>query len=144
MPHIRQQVRDAVKGLLAGLPTTQERVFTGRSRKLPSGSKPTLLIFTPRESVEVLTQDFPRRLRRRQIVAVHGVVSADAPPDDTLDTIAAEVEAVLADATARGKLLKDTHLLQTDTTVQAEGESHIGGITLQYQVTIVHLETAAS
>ena len=91
MPHARQTIRETAATLLTGLTTTGARVF--QSRMVPQDSLPCLLITTEEEQID--PGAFEKQLDRRLTIRVIGLAKASATLDDTLDTIAAEVETAL-------------------------------------------------
>ncbi len=91
MSHARQAIREAAATLLTGLTTTGARVF--QSRMAPQESLPCLLVMTDGE--EITWGAFEKQLDRRLTLTVVGLAKATANVDDTLDTIAAEVETAL-------------------------------------------------
>lgn len=137
--HARRQIRDEAERILKGLPTTQDRVFTGRTRVLTAAQMPALLIYAIEEVSDLHAKGDPAKLMRTLTLAVEGRVTAAEPPDDTLDSIAREVEEVLG-----GTMLGDGVLSQTLTATrintQAPGESHIGEIRMEFAVTYLTTE----
>jgi len=91
MAHARQAIREAAATLLGGLATTGARVF--QSRMPPQESLPCLLVMTDGE--EITWGAFEKQLDRRLTLTIVGLAKATANVDDTLDTIAAEVETAL-------------------------------------------------
>ena len=91
MAHARQTIREAAATLLTGLTTTSTRVF--QSRMAPQDSLPCLLVMTDGE--EITWGAFEKQLDRRLTLTVVGLAKATSNVDDTLDTIAAEVETAL-------------------------------------------------
>lgn len=134
MPHLRTQIRNAISTLLTGLATTGSRVEIGRTRPLAAGHQPTLLIYTVEESSGREFDGNPGTLGRTAQVFIDGRVSAAAPPDDLLDQIAFEVEAVMRENPTIGGLAFDSVLSSTLTHVEAEGTAHKGAIRLEYRV----------
>lgn len=93
MAHARQTIREATATLVTGLTSTGSRVF--QSRMVPTAATlPCLLVTTNDEEIEAGA--FEKQLDRRLSVQVIGVAkAASASLDDSLDTIAAEVEAAI-------------------------------------------------
>jgi hypothetical protein len=131
--HTRKLIRDAVAVLLAGLPTTANRVLVGRTRPLAAKHLPTLLIYTTEEQSDRPMEGNPASLGRDLLLAIDGRVSTPLPPDDLLDAIAFEVEGQMRDTDLDG-LVFDTTLLRTTIDVTAEGERRTGSIRLEYHV----------
>ena len=104
MAHARQAIREAAATLLTGLATTGSRVHQSRLPyvTLDDTSLPALLVTTEDEQVAQATVH--GRLERRVTLNVAGLAKAAANLDDTLDSIAAEVETALGAApTLSGK-----------------------------------------
>ncbi len=138
--HVRQQIRDAIVAKLTGLTTTEDRCIVGRTRPLAQGYQPTLLVYTTpaasggQETVRDLSMGEPRLLQRTMMVSVVGHINADHPPDDELDTVAAEVETALGGDSKLGGLVKDIILQSTVSQVDAAATRHEGAIRLVYNV----------
>lgn len=141
MAHARQQIRDYVATGLTGLPTTGANVFIGRTRPLPANHEPALLIYTRTETSKRAVAGRPPKLERITTLHVEGRVVSGGPPDDLLDQIAAEIEAGIAalidygSAIFFGGLVENVDMVSTETLVKADGDKHIGGVQLTYQVT---------
>ncbi|MDA9499280.1 hypothetical protein [Bradyrhizobium sp. CCBAU 11357] len=138
--HVRKQIRDAVVQALTGLPTTAGRVYVGRTRPLSPAHEPTLLVYMRSETSARGAGGRPPKLDRVGILDIEGRVSLPDVPDDTLDQIAAEVEAAmwgLVDqlGTFLNGLARDIKLVSTEMIAEAAGERHIGGVRLEYLVT---------
>ena len=102
MAHARQTIREAAATLLTGLTTTSTRVF--QSRMVPQESLPCLLITTNDE--EIVPGTIGTLLERHLELAVTGCAKATSTVDDTLDTIAAEVETAMAGFAYRNELTR--------------------------------------
>lgn len=102
MPHVRQQIREAVAAAVTGLATTGNRVSQSRMAPRRAGDLPCLLVETADERIE---QGAQNRITRELTVLVRGFAKANAALDDTLDTIAKEVEVALASAGHLGGLV---------------------------------------
>ena len=103
MSHVRQQIRDRLVTVLTGLTTTGANVFRSRIFPLEATKLPALCIFTKSEEVEFDVMGLPRSVGRVLDVGVEAYVSGVSDYDNTLDTIAVEVEeAIAADVTPNG------------------------------------------
>ncbi len=92
MSHARQQIREALAARVTGLTTCGTRVF--QSRMVPQETLPLLLVTTNDEEINPGTiGDIYERVLS---VSVIGLAKATANLDDTLDTIAAEVEVAMS------------------------------------------------
>ena len=124
MPHSRQTIREAAATKVTGLTTTGTRVF--QSRMVPQDSLPALLVTTNDEEI---TPGTIGTLQERQLeLVITGVAKASAA-DDTLDTIALEVETAMATFTYRNELTR----IEVD--FDEALEKPAGRIALTYRVT---------
>ena len=133
MAHLRQQIRERIATLCTGLSTTGSNVFQSRLYPIEDSSLPCLLIYTTSEDSEVTEMATPRPMQRSLSVVIQGVYSA-TQPDDNLDTIAKEVEIVMAGDKDINSLASSSYLQSTEIEVNAEGKKPIGVIRLTYIV----------
>ena len=133
MAHLRQQIRERIATLCTGLSTTGSNVFQSRLYPIEDSSLPCLLIYTTTEDSEVTEMATPRPMQRSLSVVIQGVYSA-TQPDDNLDTIAKEVEVVMAGDKDINSLASSSYLQSTEIEVNAEGTKPIGVIRLTYIV----------
>ena len=133
MAHLRQQIRERIATLCTGLSTTGSNVFQSRLYPIEDSSLPCLLIYTTSEDSEVIEMATPRPMQRSLSVVIQGVYSA-TQPDDNLDTIAKEVEIVMAGDKDINSLASSSYLQSTEIEVNAEGTKPIGVIRLTYIV----------
>ena len=133
MAHLRQQIRERIATLCTGLSTTGSNVFQSRLYPIEDSSLPCLLIYTTTEDSEVTEMATPRPMQRSLSVDIQGVYSA-TQPDDNLDTIAKEVEVVMAGDKDINSLASSSYLQSTEIEVNAEGKKPIGVIRLTYIV----------
>ena len=133
MAHLRQQIRERIATLCTGLSTTGSNVFQSRLYPIEDSSLPCLLIYTTSEDSEVIEMATPRPKQRSLSVVIQGVYSA-TQPDDNLDTIAKEVEIVMAGDKDINSLASSSYLQSTEIEVNAEGKKPIGVIRLTYIV----------
>lgn len=106
MSHVRQQIREAAVADLTGLATTGDNVFTSRVTPLGSGEMPGMFVMLRDEQAGLEGESIGRMTRRGQLVIEAWAEGGDGL-EDTLDTIAAEVEGAIyaADGELLGKLL---------------------------------------
>jgi hypothetical protein len=97
--HARQQIREAVATAVTGLTTTGSRVFQSRMRPASDTQVPCLLVTCDTEIIEQTTQ---ARQVRDLTVTVQGIAKGTTGLDDTLDTMALEVETALQAAGSLG------------------------------------------
>lgn len=139
--HARQLIRDAIVTGLSGLATTEDRVYSGRTRPLKKGHGPALLVYARSETSSRSTHGVPPVLERGCTVYIEGRVQTPDAPDDLLDRIAAEVEAAMAAMsnyavrTFLNGLASNLQLQSTEIIAEADSEQHTGGVRLAYVVT---------
>lgn len=145
MTHPRKQIRAAVKALLLGTegnrPTAcEDRVFDTMTPPVELDSLvtegPVLLAYTRNE--EIRHEDYPAAgidgaLRRRLDLQIE-VLATGAMVDDTLDDIAAQIEALLEDWTPPNFQNARIELKDTDINVTDLGERVLGGLFLTYEI----------
>lgn len=131
MSHARQQIRDAVVTTLTGLATTGSRVYSGRVH--PLDVLPALTVWTPDERIEYDAMGTTQS--RLLVLVVEGRARATASLDDTLDTIAAEVEAAMMADRSQGVGAQETSLERIETELEAGAEQPTGLIRLTWEIT---------
>jgi hypothetical protein len=138
--HLRTQIREQVVSELTGLATTGSNIFESRVYPMESAGLPGIIIYTTDEVVEAdqsSTTSSGRRLVRFLTLKIEGYAKAETDVDDTLDTIAKEIEEKIAGSTIGG-LVKDVVLAETEIELTAESEQPVGRLNLTYQI---HYET---
>lgn len=90
--HARQQIREAAVTDLGGLVTTGSNVFTARVAPLSAAEMPGLKVMLRDETAE---WDATGTLARTGRLVIEGWAQGGDGLEDTLDTIAAEVEAAI-------------------------------------------------
>jgi len=147
MAHVRKQIRDAIVTALTGLTTTGSNVFRSRIYPLETGKLPGLCIFTRSESVEFDTLTISRSVMRELEVTVEGYVRGTANYDNTLDTIAVEVEEALAADVTLGGLSKDLQVTNFEADFAGDGDQPVAvgrfTVLVQYRTAENDVETAA-
>ena len=125
MAHVRKQIRDAVITTLTGLTTTGSNVFRSRIYPLESNKIPGLCVFSKTEDVTFDTLTRPRSINRVLEIGVEAYVKATSDYDNTLDTIAVEVEEAIASDVTLGSLAKDTQVTSFEADFSGEGEQPV-------------------
>jgi hypothetical protein len=127
-----------VKARLLDLPTTGDRVYVGKRRPFQGKHDPAITIYTTpatsggQEATE--RANLGGRLRRMMMLTIQGHVKSPRLVDDTLDDIAAEVEAAIASDPKFGGQITDCYLHSTVTAVDIAGDEYDGGIRLMFMV----------
>ena len=107
--HVRKQIRDAAVTALTGLATTGTRVFPTRFHPHAEADLPLLAVYTTQEADEPVALGDDPPLDRLVDVVVECVARAAAAVEDTIDTMAAEVEAAMHAAIQSGGLAALVH-----------------------------------
>ena len=136
MAHVRKQIRDDVVVTLIGLTTTGTRVYASRVHPNEAAKLPALCVYTLNETSELIAMN-ENQLRRSLDLVVEGYAKAKANLDDTLDTIATEVEEALALDPTRGGVAHKTVITDTEVSLSDEGDQPIGVIRMVFQVDYV-------
>lgn len=134
MTHARQQLRERVATDVTGLTTTGSRVYQSRIYNLEKTDLPCLLVYSKNEDSERDTFKGTNGLARNLSIVIEGYQKGASDLDDSLDTIAEEVEAALgADPTLNG-LAKDSSIVSTDIEYTGDGETPIGLVRMTFNV----------
>ena len=146
MSHVRQQIRDDIVTTLTGLATTGSNVFRSRIFPLEQTNLPALCIYTKSETSEYDTIGLPRSVNRILDVAVEAYVKGVSNYDNTLDTIAVEVEEAIAADVTLGGVAKDAQITAFEADFAGDGEQPVAvgrfTITVEYRTVENDVETA--
>ena len=141
--HIRQQIRERVGTTLTGLTTTGSNVFQSRVYNLENAKLPAIIIYTKSEDSELLEMGSTRTLQRNLSLVVEAYVKANTNFDDTIDTIAKEVEAAMGADVTHNSLARDSFLDSTEINYNAEGEQPVAVMTMVYNINYLTTEATA-
>ena len=141
--HIRNQIRDRTAVAVTGLTTTGSNVFQSRVYNLEDSKLPALIIYTKNEDSQLLERGSSRTLLRDLSLVIEAYVKANSNYDDTIDTIAKEVEAAMAADTTHNSLAKDSFLSSSEINYNGDGEQPIAVLSLVYNITYLTTEAAA-
>ena len=115
MAHVRKAIREHVVTTITSLSTTGSNVYETRYFPLQTGNLPALIVYTLDETVEDYTLGQNTRTQFRALnLIIEAHCRGTANIDDTLDTIAEEVEEAMVTDISRGGHAKDTKLVATD------------------------------
>lgn len=127
--HPRQLIREKVAALLKDKTNAGSRVWPSRVRHWNAHKFPAIGVYTPDENSD-LADASPRRYDRTVTVLVECLATADEGLDNAIDTLAAQVEAVLLADPTWGGVAGDpsspgtpTALMGTTTGFDGEGEN---------------------
>ena len=115
MAHNRKSIREHVVTTVTSLSTTGSNVYETRYFPLQTGNLPALIVYTLDETVEDYTLGQNTRTQFRALnLIIEAHCRGTANIDDTLDTIAEEVEEAMVTDISRGGNAKDTKLVSTE------------------------------
>ena len=115
MAHVRKSIREHVVTTVTSLSTTGSNVYETRYFPLQTGNLPALIVYTLDETVEDYTLGQNTRTQFRALnLIIEAHCRGTANIDDTLDTIAEEVEEAMVTDISRGGNAKDTKLVSTE------------------------------
>lgn len=140
MAHVRKTIRDNVTTTLTGLATTGSRVYQTRLFPLATAKLPGLCIYTRSETTQYASVSLPRTQVRELEVLVEAYAKGTASIDNTLDTIAVEVEEALYADVTRGGNAKDTQVTSFEVDYDGEGDQSVGVARFTISVTYVTVE----
>jgi len=142
MKHARTQIRNAVTALLKGNTTAGDNVFEARVYPLNDPKLPALLIYTKQETVGEQSMSRPRTQQRELMVTIEAYVKARGNVDEDTDTLAMEIEQLVATDPTLGGLVKDTALDTTETQFSDDGEKPVAVAILTFSVLYTVKENA--
>jgi hypothetical protein len=141
--HLRQQIREAVATAITGLPTSGARVFQARAYPLERADLPGLLVTTSTEATETISLGPPRSQIRTLRVQITALARATSNVDDTLDTMAKEIETALAmPCAALAGLVKNISLTDTATELAGTGDRPLARSVLTFDAVYMTAENA--
>ena len=142
MAHIRKSIREHVVTTVTSLSTTGSNVYETRYFPLQTGNLPALIVYTLDETVEDYTIGQNTRTQFRALnLIIEAHCRGTANIDDTLDTIAEEVEEAMVTDITRGGHAKDTKLVATDVEFDTASQK-TGLMRLTYLISYSTVENA--
>ena len=137
MAHVRTSIRNAMTARLTGLTTSGARVYPSRIHPLADANLPCLRVFIDDEQARVETISLNPIISRQAMLRVEAAAKAVSGLDETLDTMAAEVETALATSSdpTYGGLLKSRPEIESTSIDLDDGlEKPVGILTLTYRI----------
>jgi len=142
MAHIRKAIREHVVTTVTSLSTTGSNVYETRYFPLQTGNLPALIVYTLDETVEDYTLGQNTRTQFRALnLIIEAHCRGTANIDDTLDTIAEEVEEAMVTDISRGGNAKDTKLVSTEVDFDTASQK-TGLMRLTYLISYSTVENA--
>lgn len=133
MPHVRTQIRDAVKAALKDKTAAQDRVWGRPAQPLEQGKTPAILVQTRNEQAKRLDADDDRDRSVRLSIGVKRYRDS-GEIEDQLDDMAVDIEKVI-DAGISPAFDFEYTGCQYD--FPSEGDEEYGFIVLEYEVTVI-------
>ena len=142
MAHVRKAIREHVVTTITSLSTTGSNVYETRYFPLQTGNLPALIVYTLDETVEDYTLGQNTRTQFRALnLIIEAHCRGTANIDDTLDTIAEEVEEAMVTDISRGGNAKDTKLVSTEVDFDTASQK-TGLMRLTYLISYSTVENA--
>lgn len=139
--HVRQQLREALAGVLTGLVTTGARVYQSRVRQVPEAQLPCLRIYTDGEDIEVVSLSNPAAQDRDIKIRVEAVAKAADNLDDTLDTICKEVEIAVANNPTLSGKARHCFYTGVEIEMQENGDRAAGVARMSFSASVQTMST---
>ena len=136
MSHVRKLIRDDLVSTVTGLATTGANVFRSRVNPNEASKLPCLCVYTLSETAERTAMNGNQIFRDLEVL-IEGYARSRTALDDTLDTIAVEVEEALAVDPTRGVNALSTYLTNSEFSLEDGGDQPIGVVKLTFQVQYV-------
>jgi len=142
MAHVRKAIREQVVTAITSLSTTGSNVYESRYFPLQTANLPALLVYTLDETIEDYTMGSNTRTQHRNLsLVIEAHCRGTANIDDTLDTIAEEVEEAMVTDITRGGHAKDTKLVSTEVEFDTASQKN-GLMRLTYLISYSTVENA--
>ena len=142
MAHVRKAIREHVVTTVTSLSTTGSNVYETRYFPLQTGNLPALIVYTLDETIEDYTIGQNTRTQFRALnLIIEAHCRGTANIDDTLDTIAEEVEEAMVTDISRGGNAKDTKLVSTEVDFDTASQK-TGLMRLTYLISYSTVENA--
>jgi hypothetical protein len=133
MTHKRTDIRSAVVTLLTNATSVGANVFKNRSVPLWDIPLPCILVYGKQEQAEALSH-LPTPTVRKLELAIDIRAEATQTLDDTLDNLAAEVEAVMNANESLSGNVQSLNLQSTEIDIGTVNEKPVGAVRLTYEV----------
>ncbi len=138
MTHPRQEIREAIANRLKEMQTKAgDNVFTSRAKPLFDQNLPAILVYSNKEAIaqdEWHTDGYGIRKRELE-VSIEAVDTGKDDLDDTLDTLALEIENALDGWDIPSYQSAILRFQNTDMDIAIDGNKIYGAIRLTYQIT---------
>lgn len=147
MAHPRELIRKQAVIMLLGNTLAGTKVFASRVEPFISRSweqeLPAIVVYTMDESAEIYSAA-PREYLRKVELVVEIHAAGTETLDDTLDTIARQVEMVLMADDTLGDTVNDLQYTRTRMVLRDEGETLIGGCRISFDAQYLEVHPTAA
>lgn len=130
MAHSRQTIREATVSAISGLTSTGDRVY--QNRVSPFFTLPSLNVMTIDESVRDDLGGMDNTQIRELRLIIEGRASGSTTPDNTIDTIADEVEEAILNNSTLDTYAFDLTLDSTSFSYDNEGDHPVAKVEMIY------------
>lgn len=135
MAHPRELIRKQAVALLLGHTSAGASVYASRVEPFINNDweqqLPAIVVYTMDESAELFSSA-PREYRRKVELVIELHVAGNSGLDDSLDTLAREVELILLADDTLGGTVNDLQYSRTRMALRDEGETLIGGARISF------------
>jgi hypothetical protein len=132
MANNRANIRAALKNLLNEETTAGENVYSSRGTRYWKSELPAICIFSSQEPAQPANLQGTRYNRTLELT-IEVRVEAGTDADDEVDSLLAEVEALIQEDPSIGGTVQSTILTSTEIRVDSEGEKDMGVGILTYE-----------
>lgn len=141
MAHVREQARDQAVAALTGATQAGAQVYkSSRTDPFQRGFGAAIRVSTPEEESGVGSAGKPATLAREISLRVAAWAEGGAELDDTLDTIATEIEVAIYQSGRLGGLALEVTLTATGPVLDGDGARLAGTIALDFRVLVATAE----
>ncbi len=136
MTHARTIIRKTIVSLLKNSRLKKllgDRIY--ESKVYPVDNTPSIVVYTPSEQVTEYSMSFPRSQTRQLTLVIEIYAKENSSIDQISDSLALEVEEIIADDHTLGGMVKDISLHSSETIFSGDGDKPIAVATLTYHIT---------
>jgi hypothetical protein len=136
MTHARTSIRKSIVSLLKNSRLKKllgDRIY--ESKVYPVDNTPSIVVYTPSEQVIEYSMSFPRSQTRQLSLIIEIYAKENSNIDQISDSLALEVEEIIAADPTLGKMVKDMVLNSSETIFSGDGDKPIAVATLTYHIT---------
>jgi hypothetical protein len=136
MTHARTIIRKSIVSLLKNSRLKKllgDKIY--ESKVYPVDNTPSIVVYTPNEQVTEYSMSFPRSQTRQLSLIIEIYAKENSSIDQASDSLALEVEEIIAADHTLGGIVKDIALQSSETIFSGDGDKPIAVATLTYHIT---------